>query len=158
VEAPSFDERLVVPWSWWPAVLLIVAFGIFEVASGFTVVVYVPVSLFFVGFFIVPLVLSGRTRVKVEDGVLSAGKSDLPLNTVTSIQPLDRERTRMQLGPQADPASHTVVRGWIGPSVMVRLSNPDPVPYWLVSTRRPEELAAAIKAERAAIRATRASK
>jgi DUF3093 family protein len=29
---------------------------------------------------------------------------------------------------------------------MVKLANPDPVPYWVVSTRHPAELAAAITA------------
>ncbi|MGN6473328.1 MAG: DUF3093 family protein, partial [Mycobacteriales bacterium] len=77
------------------------------------------------------------------------------VTALTSITPLDREAARLQLGPKADPAATTVVRGWIGPAVMVRLSNPQPVPYWLISTRRPEELATAIKNERAAARATR---
>lgn len=154
---PSHDERLTVPVSWWPAVLLIVAFGIFEVAAGFTLAVYVPVILFLVGFFIVPLVLAGRMRIRVQDGLLKAGKEDLRVTSITSIQPLDREATRLRLGPQADPAAHHVVRGWIGPSVMVRLSNPDPVPYWLVSTRRPEDLAAAIKTERTTTRAAKSA-
>jgi hypothetical protein len=155
VASPSFDERLSVPLSWWPAVLMIVAFGILEMASGFTLVVYIPVAVFLIGFFIVPLVLSGRVRVRVADGKLIAGEHEVPVTALTSIQPLDREATRLQLGPKADPAAITVVRGWIGPSVMVRLSNPQPVPYWLVSSRRPEELASAIKNERAAVRALR---
>ncbi|HVU62008.1 MAG TPA: DUF3093 domain-containing protein [Mycobacteriales bacterium] len=153
--SPSFDERLSVPWTWWPAVLLIVAFGIFEIAAGFTYQVYVPVAVFLVGFFIVPLALAGRLRVRVESGKLIAGKDELSVTTITSVQALDREATRLRLGPQADPAATTVMRGWIGPSVMLRLSNPQPTPYWIVSTRRPEELAAAIKNERAAARAAR---
>jgi hypothetical protein len=48
----------------------------------------------------------------------------------------------------ADPAATTVVRGWIGPSVMVWLHRPQPTPYWLVSTRHPDELAAAIQQAR----------
>jgi hypothetical protein len=78
--------------------------------------------------------------------VLTVGKDELPVRSITGVQALDREQTRSRLGPQADPAAHHVVRGWIGPSVMVRLANPDPVPYWVVSTRRPAELAAAIRA------------
>jgi hypothetical protein len=152
---PTFDERLRVPWSWWPVVVAIVAFGALEVGSGFSFVVLVPVAIFLVGFFIVPLVLSGRERVRLRDGVLRAGKHDLPVMQVTTITELDRAETRLRLGPQADPAAHTVVRGWIGPSVMLRLANPDPVPYWVISTRRPTELASAIKASRNQIRADR---
>ncbi|HVV76809.1 MAG TPA: DUF3093 domain-containing protein [Mycobacteriales bacterium] len=153
--SPAFDERLSAPLGFWIAGLVFVGFGIFEMAAGFTYVVYVPVALFLVGFFIVPLALAGRVRIRVQDGKLIAGKDELAVTTVTSITPLDREATRLRLGPQADPAALNVIRGWIGPSVMVRLSNPDPVPYWVVSSRRPDELAAAIKSERAAAKAAR---
>jgi hypothetical protein len=152
---PSHDERLRVPWSWWPVLAGIVALGCLEIASGFTYVVVVPVAVFLVAFFILPLLLAGRVRVRLADGVLQAGDQELPVMAIRSAEPLDRQQTRLRLGPQADPAAHLVVRGWVGPSVMLRLSNPTPVPYWIVSTRHPEELAAAIKASRTAIRAAR---
>lgn len=152
---PTHDERLHVPWPWWIVVTAIVLFGALEVGSGFSYVVLVPVALFLVGFFVVPLLLSGRSRVRLRDGVLRAGDQDLAVMQITSIAALDREATRLRLGPQADPAAHTVVRGWIGSSVMLRLANPEPVPYWVVSTRHPEELAAAIKQSRNLIRASR---
>jgi hypothetical protein len=144
----SHDERLHVPWSWWPVVTLIVLLGVFEVGSGFNWQVLLVVAVFLVGFFIVPLILSGMLRVRLVDGVLRVGKDELPVTSITAVQPLDRQQTRSRLGPQADPAARHVVRGWIGPSVMLRLANPDPVPYWVVSTRRPDELAAAITAAR----------
>lgn len=143
------------PWTWWPVVIAIVLFGALEVGSGFNFVVLVPIAIFLVGFFIVPLLLSGRARVQLLDGVLHAGKQELPVMQVTTITALDRDETRLRLGPQADPAAHTVVRGWIGSSVMLKLANPDPVPYWVVSTRHPDELATAIKQSRNLIRATR---
>jgi hypothetical protein len=152
---PDYNERLRVPWTWWPVLIAIVAFGALEVGSGFSFVVLIPVAIFLFGFFIVPLVLSGRERVRLTDGVLRAGKKDLPVMQATSITALDRAATRLRLGPQADPAAHTVVRGWIGSSVMLRLANPDPVPYWVVSTRHPDELVTAIKQSRNVIRATR---
>jgi hypothetical protein len=152
---PSHDERLYVPLSWWPVLIAIVVFGALEVGSGFSLVVLIPVAIFLFGFFIVPLALSGRMRVQLRDGVLIADKQELPVMQVTTITPLDREATRLRLGPQADPAAHTVVRGWVGSSVMLKLSNPDPVPYWVVSTRHPDELVAKIKQARNEIRAAR---
>jgi hypothetical protein len=152
---PTHDERLHLPWTWWPVLILIVAFGALEVGSGFSFVVLVPVAIFLVGFFIVPPWLSGRVRVQLREGVLHAGKAELPVMQITAISALDREQTRLRLGPQADPACHSVVRGWVGSSVMMKLANPDPVPYWIVSTRRPDDLADAIKQSRNLIRATR---
>ena len=132
------------PWKWWIVLSLIVLLGVFEVGSGFTWPILLIVACFLVGFFIVPLVISGTLRVRLADGVLRAGKDELPVTSIAGVTPLDRKQTRIQLGPNADPAAHHVVRGWIGPSVMLRLASPDPVPYWLVSTRHPDELAAAI--------------
>jgi hypothetical protein len=136
-------------------ILAIVALGVLEMASGFTYVVYIPVTVFLIGFFVVPLLLAGRVRVRLRDGVLRAGGADLPVMNITSVQPLDRDATRLKLGPEADPACHQVVRGWIGSSVVLRLSNPKPTPYWVVSTRHPEKLADAIKSARAHVRASR---
>jgi hypothetical protein len=151
----SHDERLHVPWGWWPVMSLIVVFGALEVGAGFNFVVLVPVTIFMIGFFIVPLALSGRQRVQLADGVLRAGKAELPVTQITTITALDRAETKLRLGPRADPAAYTVVRGWVGSSVMVGLANPDPVPYWVVSTRHPAELATAIKQARNEARAAR---
>jgi len=152
---PTHSERLHVPWSWWPVLISIVVFGALEVGSGFSYVVLVPILIFLIGFFIVPLVLSGLMRVQLHDGVIRAGKETLPVMQITAVTALDRAETRLRLGPQADPAAHLAVRGWVGPSVMLRLANPVPVPYWVVSTRHPDELATAIKQSRNQIRATR---
>jgi hypothetical protein len=153
--APSYDERLSVPKPFWAGLLVIVVIGIFEVGAGFTYVVIVPVALFLVGFFIVPFVITGRTRVRLEDGVLTVGGQTVPVLSISGIQCLDREQTRLRLGPQADPAARLVVKGWIGPSILLRMSNPDPHPYWLVSTRHPEQLSAAVRSARSYVRATR---
>lgn len=144
------------PGGWWPVVLAIVALGVLEIGSGFNYVVLVPVAIFLVGFFIVPLVLAGRERIQLRDGVIYAGKQELPVSQVTKIEALDRPQTRLRLGPQADPAAHQVVRGWVGTSVVLGLANPDPVPYWLLSTRHPDELASAIKQARLEARAAKA--
>jgi hypothetical protein len=151
----THDERLRVPWAWWGVLVVIVAFGTLEVGAGFDYHVMIPVLIFMVGFFIVPLVLAGRERIRLTDGVLHAGKEALPVTQMTAITPLDRDLARLQLGPRGDPAAYLVVRGWIPTAVMIKIANPDPVPYWLVSTRRPQELASALKQARLEARAPR---
>jgi hypothetical protein len=139
------DERLHVPAAWWPGVFVIVVIGVLEVGSGFEWQVVLCVTAVIVALFALPLALSGRARVTVRDGVLRAGDKELPLAEVRSVQALDRPSTRLQLGPRADPAAVIVQRGWIGTSVLLPLAQPVPVPYWLVSTRHPEQLSAAIR-------------
>lgn len=145
---PLYDERLRAPLSWWVVVLLLVTLGVFEISAGFTYVVYVPVTVFLVGFFVVPLLLTSLSRVRVHDGVLTAGGESVRASEITSIQALDRAATRLQLGPRADPAAHLVTRGWIPCAVLIRLSNPRPTPYWLVSSRHPDDLVTALRQAR----------
>ncbi|RIS22389.1 DUF3093 domain-containing protein, partial [Mycobacteroides abscessus] len=50
------------------------------------------------------------------------------------------------LGRQLDPAAFVVHRAWIGPMVLVVLNDADdPTPYWLVSSRHPDRLLAALR-------------
>jgi hypothetical protein len=155
IDAPFYQERLYAPPAFWLALVAIVILGIFEVGSGFSYVILVPVTVFMVGFFIVPFAITSLTRVRVRDGVLKAAKKEIPVMSIAGISTLDREQTRLRLGPQADPAAVLVHKGWISTSVMLRLSNPNPTPYWVISTRNPDELSAAIKAARTYVRATR---
>jgi hypothetical protein len=152
---PSYDERLAAPFMFWVALIVIVILGVLEVGSGFNYVVLVPVAIFMVGFFLVPFAITSLTRVRIRDGVLTANGKDLPVMSIAGVSALDPDQTRLRIGPQADPAAVLVHKGWIRTSIMLRLSNPHPVPYWVISTRRPDELAATIKAARNYIRATR---
>ena len=45
-----------------------------------------------------------------------------------------------------DPAAFVLHRTWVGPMVLVVLDDPDdPTPYWLISSRDPEKLIAALR-------------
>lgn len=93
------------------------------------------------------VVLLGRTRVRLTPSGLRVGAATLPLEFVGEVEVVPRERKRRTLGPEADPAAYLLHRGWIGPMVRVRVTDPDdPTPYWIFSTRRPDELAAALRA------------
>ncbi|MGV9482476.1 DUF3093 family protein, partial [Gordonia aichiensis] len=49
------------------------------------------------------------------------------------------------LGRQLDPAAYVQHRAWIGPMALLVLDDPDdPTPYWLISTRRPDRVLAAL--------------
>jgi len=49
-------------------------------------------------------------------------------------------------GRRLDARAWLCIRGWIQPVVKVNVHDPsDPVPYWLISTRNPNELVAALE-------------
>src|ERR1700683_4108979 len=57
-------------------------------------------------------------------------------------------------GPRADPRAHLLIRPYLRKAVYVEVADADaPVPYWLLFTRRPAELAAAIERSRPGTRA-----
>ncbi|MFI7605326.1 DUF3093 domain-containing protein [Micromonospora sp. NPDC049366] len=91
----------------------------------------------------------GRIRVAVRDGELRVDDARLPVRYVADVVPLDAAGRREVLGVGADPLAFVVQRPWIGGAVQVVLNDPaDPTPFWVVSTRRPVELAEALLAAR----------
>ena len=91
----------------------------------------------------------GRIRVAVVDGVLHVDDARIPLTFVADAVPLDPGGKREILGPSAHPLAFVVQRPWVPGVVQVVLDDPaDPTPYWVVSTRRTERLAAALLAAR----------
>jgi hypothetical protein len=54
------------------------------------------------------------------------------------------EETRRRAGVEADARAHLVLRPYVKTAVEITLNDQDdPVPYWLVSSRRPQQLATA---------------
>ncbi|PZM89461.1 MAG: DUF3093 domain-containing protein, partial [Actinobacteria bacterium] len=82
-------------------------------------------------------------------GKLLSADARLPVRFVADAVPLDSAGRREVLGVGADPLAFVVQRPWISGAVQVVLNDPDdPTPYWVVSTRHPLRLAAAILAAR----------
>ena len=90
------------------------------------------------------LVAIGRATVEVRDGTLRAGKAALPLTSVSEVAALDQNQTMRLRGPRADPAAHLYSRPFLKESVYLAVEPPGPGPYWLIGTRHPAELAAAV--------------
>jgi hypothetical protein len=147
----GFDERLTVPWWFWPIALGVAAFFSAEVFLGrSTAFTWVPYALLLPGT-AAGLLALGRVRVRVADGELCVDDAHIPVTYVTEVNVLDAAGKSAVLGPLAAKHAFVVQRPWIARSVRVVIDDPaDPTPYWLVSTRRPEQLAKAVVASRAA--------
>lgn len=143
-------ERLVVPWWWWPPALLCAVVLAAElhmghpgVRSWLPYVVLVPLVA-------AVLVWLGRVRVEVsgagEGRELRAGPAHLPVSLIGRVDVVSGEAKRVALGPQLDPQAFVLHRPWVGPVVRIEVLDPDdPTPYWVISTRRPEQLLAALR-------------
>ena len=97
------------------------------------------------------LVILGSPVLSVADGVLTAGHARIPVALTGETEAFRGRGATAARGTDLDARAFTLFRGWVDPVVRVHLTDPDdPAPYWLLSTRRPEELRAALAAEHAA--------
>ena len=145
----DYRERLYVPLAWWllavPIVLLlggtlyaglpwpwpIVIIG--GLAAGCTAL----------------LIAFGWGTLEVGDGALRAGAAVLPLAAINEVVALDERQTARLRGPRADPAAHFYSRPYLKESVYVAVdpatSADGRIPYWLIGSRHPGELAAILE-------------
>jgi hypothetical protein len=89
----------------------------------------------------------GAARIGVDGETFRAGRAHIAATYVGSATPLDADETRRIAGRDADARAYLLLRPYLKQAVRVEITDPaDPAPYWLVSTRRPEELTAALAA------------
>ena len=149
----DYRERLRVPLAWWllavPTVLILGATLFAGLAEPWPVIIMTGLAAGCAAF----LITLGLATVEIRDGALRAGKAVLPLTAVSEVVSLDEKQTTRLRGPRADPAAHLYSRPYLKESVYLAVAAPSPshpaagstVPYWLIGTRHPAELAAAIE-------------
>ncbi|HVV19095.1 MAG TPA: DUF3093 domain-containing protein [Pseudonocardiaceae bacterium] len=148
---PVYWERLYLPWYHWLLPLFAAGLLAAEVNMGYPgvrawlpYVITIPLTLLILWRF-------GSAKVEVRDGELWVGDAHLPLRYAGETQIIPGNLKRQVLGPAFDPAAFALHRSWVGPMVWIHVTDEaDPTPYWLVSTRHPERLVAAIEAGRPA--------
>jgi hypothetical protein len=152
----TYREQLHVPFSWWLLALINVAILATTVWAGFDIYVAVAAYVILGGATAAWLLIWGHlTSIEVTGGELRAAKSVLPLGQVGDVTALDAAQTQALRGPRADPRAFLLVRSFLKESVYVEVTGrADGPPYWLLSTRRPAELAAAIQRSQPATRAS----
>jgi len=148
VDSPvAYDERLAVPLRWWVQGTMLVA------SLWLAVAVALPEAAAWVVTAAAMLVLAavllsiGSARLTVRDGAFQAGRARIDGAHLGPAVALDPESTRRLAGVEADARAFLLLRPYLKRSVRVEITDPaDPAPYWLVSTRHPDQLARALAA------------
>ena len=146
----AYRERLLVPVSYWllaaPAVAVLGAEAYFFVAGWIPPLVIGLLALL-VGTFLVHWSLA---TIEVAGPVLRADGDTLALSEAGEVIALDERQATQLRGPRADPAAHLLLRPYLKRAVYVAIADPREggAPYWLIATRHPERLAAAISGAR----------
>lgn len=145
-----YRERLWVPWWWWPIGFAVGALFAAEInMSILKLPVWAPYAVLWIAASGV-LVWLSRYEVRVvgegPDAELWAGPAHLPASVVQRSAVVPKSAKSAALGRQLDPAAYVMHRSWVGPMVLLVLDDPDdPTPYWLVSSRHPDRVLAALR-------------
>ena len=141
----TYRERL------WPAPWLFFATALVIPASF---LVFLPISVpagiataicLYAG--CVVLLLLSSPSIEVADSQLTAGRARLPLAIAGSVEGFTGDGARAERGQKLDARTWLLIRGWISPVVKIQiLDERDSAPYWVVSTRHPDAVVAAITA------------
>lgn len=123
-----------------PTVILVCA--PFNLALGviLSVVIYLAI--------VIPMFVLSPV-IELNDKELRVGKAHISREFIGSVSAYSGNYAVAARGPELDARAWIFLRGWINPVVRVDINDPaDPTPYWLFSTRKPEELVAALRAGR----------
>ncbi len=145
---PTYRERLLPgPGGWLGAAGMgvIVAIALWPLAQTVGVVIGV-----LAGVGTAVALAATAPVVEVTHGSLRAGRAHVPARLLGELTALtDAEEMRAELGPRLDARAYVCLRAWARTGVKAVLEDPaDPTPYWIVSTRRPAELVAAVERAR----------
>lgn len=147
VPKPIFEERLNPSFSIILALsmsgpMVLLASLPFGQALAFTLAVAVPLTLIIGAFYLSPV-------IRISD-TFSRGSFEIPLQALGEAEIFIGEEARLERGPRLNARAKLAIRGDVDQVVKVIVKDlQDPTPYILVSTRRPEELVAALRADRA---------
>lgn len=142
-DSVRYTEKLWPAWWIWLSVVL--------VGSSFSTIFFpIGVSYGMIAMVIgaglaVAALLAITPRVEITDQWLRAGRAQIEREHLGHVVAHRGAAAREQLGPGFDARSYQCVRGWIGPVITAEITDPrDSTPYWLISTRQPEKVLAAL--------------
>lgn len=145
---PTYSERLIPG----PALWLLTAMGVAALAVAYAKALG-PVAGLILGIggllLAAAVILGSAKPVVVDSHVLRAGRARLPLSAVGQVIIADQEAFGTARGPAGDPSAHMVTAFGVNAGVVVEVTDPgDPHRTWLVASRRPADLACALRAAR----------
>lgn len=135
----------------WPALWIWIVVGGAAVASVFT---FIPISVeagiiaaVVVAAILTTLLILSTPRIRVTATELQVGRAQIERKYLGAVEAFSGTEATAQRGTELHGKAYLCIRGWISPVVRINIDDADdPTPYWLTSTRRPEQLKAALTA------------
>jgi membrane protein implicated in regulation of membrane protease activity len=130
-------------WIWLIAVGLaaagILVFAPISLGAGFT-----AAAVLFV--IIAVLLLTSTPTITVTPVTLQVGRATIERRFVGNATAFRGKEATAERGVRLNGLAYLCIRGWVDPVVRIEITDPaDKTPYWLASTRHPEDLVAALR-------------
>ena len=140
---PIFEEKLPYPWWMWiVAAAFSVAVGLTLSPTNMGLLALIAVIIFVIA---AVLMISTTPKTVVTDDVLRVGRAAIERRYLGEVTGYRGYKARYQRGPGLNGLAYMSFRGWVDPVVKVIITDErDRTPYWLFSTKRPEELVEAL--------------
>ncbi|MDJ0320326.1 DUF3093 domain-containing protein [Pseudarthrobacter sp. PS3-L1] len=140
---PVYREKL------WPALWIwVVVAGI----SGAGILVFAPISfgagltaaavLFVI---MAVLLILSTPLIEVTDRTFTVGRATIERQFIGEVAAFRDGEATAERGVRLNAVAYLCIRGWVSPVVRATITDPsDSTPYWLTSSRHPEDLVAAL--------------
>ena len=92
----------------------------------------------------IPFIAQSLTsRILVNQNELRIDKAHIDLQYLGKVTVLDSDAMRLLRTRDADPAAFLAIKFWASKGIKIEVTDPrDPTPYWLITSKRGEKLAA----------------
>ena len=92
----------------------------------------------------IPFIAKSLTsRILVDQNELRIGKAHIDLKYLGKVTVLDSDAMRLMRTRDADPAAFLAIKFWASKGIKIEVIDPrDATPYWLITSKRGEKLAA----------------
>jgi hypothetical protein len=113
----------------------------FDVRIGLVVGSVLVVTIWGALFISAPVISVGKKELRV-------GRAIIPRNLLGKVSEVSADQIFLERGPNLDPRAYKVFQGTVKTAIKITIKDEaDPTPYWLISTRRPAQLATVLKAK-----------
>jgi hypothetical protein len=90
---------------------------------------------------IIAIAITARSEIVIDEKELRIGRAHIELRYLNKVLMLNKDEMRLLRTRDADPAAFLAIKFWIPTGVKITLKDErDSTPYWLVSSRKAEEL------------------
>jgi hypothetical protein len=113
----------------------------FDYRIGIAVGLILVITIWAALFFLAPVIQVGSSH-------LTVARAKIPRNLLGNIEEIAKDQIFSERGPKLDPAAHKVFQGTVKTAIKITVNDPnDPTPYWIISTRKPAQLAEVLRAK-----------